>query len=216
MQSELDAAVALQNLLHSWVARRCSLLEIRSKLMESQFNASSGLPVLSSTLFIGALLAIGLFFFIRASVKDRTTEIELLAAAPADAIAAQLQAYFAKRAYRPVAGEGSTLTLEGFVRPSIGLAVFLSLLAACGAGCLALVWVLAYPEIGPWPFGSVVAIAPVAGLFYWRKAGRLERVVLSVEPQTATTSVATVCAHRDELIQLLAEPTLPLQPLRQE
>ena len=179
----------------------------------SQFDAGNGLPVLSSTLFIGALLAIGLFFFIRASVKDRTTEMQLLAAVPAEVISSQLQAYFTNRAYRPLETDcPSGLTFEGFVRPSVGLAIFLALLAACGSGCLALVLALVVPAVGIWPFALGVAAAPAAGFFYWQRAGRLERLELRIEPQTEATSKVVISAHRDELIQLLANPTLPLQP----
>lgn len=173
---------------------------------------TAGLPVLSSTLFIGALMAIGLFFFIRASVKDRTTEMHLLAAAPAEAITAQLQAHFTNRAYRPLEASEPTLAFEGFVRPSPILAIFLSLLAACGAGCLALVLTLAIPATGTWPFGTIALIAPAAGIFYWRNAGRIERLELQVESQSSETSRITISAHRDELIALLSNSALPLQP----
>lgn len=158
-------------------------------------------------------MAIGLFFFIRASVKDRTTEMHLLAEAAAEEIAPKLQAYFTSRAYQAIeTGDRNTLTLEGFVRPSLVLALFLSVLAACGAACLALVLTLAVPATGAWPFGLVAIIAPAAGAFYWRQAGRIERLQLQVEPQSSQSSRVTISAHRDELIALLAEPTLPLQP----
>ena len=174
--------------------------------------ATSGLPVLSSTLFIGSLMAIGLFFFIRASVKDRTTEMHLLAEVPAETITSQLQTHFTNRAYRPLDASKPTLAFEGFVRPSLVLAIFLSLLAACGAGCLALVLTLAIPATGAWPFGAIALIAPAAGIFYWRNAGRIERLELQVEPQSPETSRITISAHRDELIALLANPALSLQP----
>lgn len=178
-----------------------------------QLDTGNGLPVLSSTLFVGALLAIGLFFFIRASVKDRTTELQLLAAVPAETIASQLQAYFTNRAYRPLAAsQTGAWVFEGFVRPSIGLAALLSLLAACGSGCLALVLTLVLPATGAWPFILVVLSAPAAGWFYWQRAGRVERLEFQIEPQADATSKVVISAHRDELIQLLAEPTLPLQP----
>jgi len=55
-------------------------------------------------------------------------------------------------------------------------------------------------------------LAPIAGIFYWRKAGRLERVLLKLETSTLEQNyqkLLTVTAHRDELIQL--RQALPLQ-----
>ncbi|MEQ8754914.1 MAG: cofactor assembly of complex C subunit B, partial [Coleofasciculus sp. G1-WW12-02] len=39
-------------------------------------------PILSSTFLLTLLLAVGLFFFIRASVKDRTQKVQLIAQEP--------------------------------------------------------------------------------------------------------------------------------------
>ncbi|WP_157951159.1 cofactor assembly of complex C subunit B, partial [Cyanothece sp. BG0011] len=49
-------------------------------------------------------------------------------------------------------------------------------------------------------------LSPVAGLFYWKKAGRVERVSLSLESLSEQGSqpgsLLTLTAHRDEVIQL--------------
>ncbi|WP_041443913.1 MULTISPECIES: cofactor assembly of complex C subunit B [Cyanophyceae] len=163
--------------------------------------------VITSTLLLTLLLMVGLFFFIRASIKDRTEQVELLAKEPEESIFERLQTYFEQRAYRitTVDGVNNIVTYEGFVPPSGFIAVFLSLLAALGLVCIALVLALLYPNIG-FAFLGICLLAPLAGLFYWRKAGKVEKVILQITTQTPITEtptrLITVTAHRDELIQL--------------
>ncbi len=170
---------------------------------------------LASTLFLTLLMAIGLFFFIRASVKDRTEAETLWSGQPEDALLTQLEQYFTARAYRIVQldPEQKQVTFSGVVAPSLGLAIFLSLLAAIGILCLALVLSMVLPQVGPLWWG-LVTLAPIAGWFYWQKAGRPEQVQVRVAPlatsPTGQQSVVTIVAHRDELITL--RNTLPLQP----
>ncbi|HIK10493.1 MAG TPA: cofactor assembly of complex C subunit B [Oscillatoriaceae cyanobacterium M33_DOE_052] len=163
------------------------------------------LPVLSSTFFLTLLMGVGLVFFIRASVKDRTEQLELFPETDITSTLEQLQQHFHQRAYRlaAVQTEAQQLTFEGFVRPSWFLAIFLSLLAAAGTLCLALVLSLMFPVWGKLGF-ALLLLSPLAGWFYWQKAGRLEQVRLQVEPlepAAATSSQMRVklTGHRDEL-----------------
>ena len=160
--------------------------------------------VLASTFFLTLLLMVGLFFFIRASVKDRTKQIEIVTEAP-EALVNQLQTYFEGRAYQVTAADTAQnqLTFKGFVRPSWFLALFLSLLAGTGFLCLALVLALLFPS-WRYIFFALPLLAPAAGFFYWKKAGRVEQIRLKVEALTEPEpqSQVTVTAHRDELIQL--------------
>lgn len=164
-------------------------------------------PILSSTFLLTLLLVVGLFFFIRASVKDRTEQEKLIAQAPEESILAQLQQYFDQRAYRVAAVDAATnqVTFQGFVRPSWFLAIFLTLLAACGLLCLSLVLSFLYPTFSKFFLGLVI-FAPLAGVFYWKKAGRNEQVSLKVEAlpneKTGQQTLLTVTGHRDELAQL--------------
>lgn len=156
-------------------------------------------------------MLVGLFFFIRASVKDRTQQLQLLVEVPEDSLLSHLRSYFDQRAYQVVAidAEQNQVTFQGFVRPSWFLAVFLTLLAASGLLCLALVFSQLYPS-GANLFLLLTVLAPSAGIFYWQKAGRIEQVLLQVKALkegTAEKSLLTVTAHRDELIQL--QQTLP-------
>lgn len=165
---------------------------------------------LPSIFFITVLLLIGLFFFIRASVKDRTQEVKLIAPDAEDVTLNQLEAYLKQRAYQLVGmnREQAQLTFEGIVRPSLALAIFLMLLAAVSLLCLSLVVAIQWPTIGIWATGLVV-LSPLTLLFYWKKAQRSEQVLLKVEslseaePSTPESrTLVTVTAHRDELAAL--------------
>ncbi len=163
--------------------------------------------VIPSTFFLTLLLSIGLFFFIRASTKDRTEVAKLTTDAGEDVFLPQLTAYFEQRAYQVVATDPQQqqVTLSGFVRPSWFLAIFLSLLAGLGILCLGLVLSMIVPQLTAVWLGLVV-LAPAAGVFYWQRAGRSEQVSLRVEAIAAsngeTQTVLTVTAHRDEVAEL--------------
>ncbi|MEM7591299.1 MAG: cofactor assembly of complex C subunit B [Cyanobacteria bacterium P01_A01_bin.83] len=161
------------------------------------------LPVISSTFFLTLLMMIGLFFFIRASVKDRTKQIKLVPAESDDILIKKLQDYFESRAYQLVSvdSQNKQVAFTGFVRPSIFLAILLSFLAVVGLSCLALVLFLLFPQVD-YLFWLLVLIAPLAGRFYWQKAGRWEKISLQVVPQNDQPNLVKITAHRDELIQL--------------
>jgi hypothetical protein len=162
------------------------------------------IPVLTSTALLTGLLAVGLMFFIRASTKDRIEVTKLLAEQQGEPLLEKLQQYFVGRSYRLAAVEAADnkVIYEGMVRPSWFLAIFLSLLAAVGLLCLTLVLGLLFPAFSQ-PLLALVLLAPLAGLFYWRKSARPEQVALQVEflsdpPQ----SLVTVTGHRDEVAEL--------------
>jgi len=173
------------------------------------------IPVLASTVLLTLLLAVGLFFFIRASVKDRTEVMQLVAEGEQTPFLETLQRYFTERSYRMATVDAATnqVVYEGTVRPSWFLAVFLSGLAGVGLLCLSLVLTILFPAVRYFA-PSLALLSPLAGIFYWRQAGRKEQVSLQVEAfQTDAPSVVnvlTVKAHRDELIQL--QRSLNLKP----
>lgn len=173
-------------------------------------------PILSSTFFLTLLLSVGLFFFIRASVKDRTEQLKFVTDRSQESAIAQLQEYFDRRAYRVAAVDAAQnqVTFEGFVRPSWFLAIFLTLLAAIGMVSLALVLSMLLPQGGS-AFLGLILLSPIAGLFYWKKAGRLERVSLQIQPladaeDNADRNMVTVTGHRDELAVLKQTLGLPV------
>jgi uncharacterized membrane protein YqjE len=173
-------------------------------------------PVLSSTALLTALMLIGLFFFIRASTKDRIQVAKLMAEQQGEPLLERLQQYFTQRAYRITAVDAAKneVTFEGLVRPSLFLAVFLTLLAAIGLMCLALMLAFAIPDAAQLLPGLVV-LAPLAGIFYWKKSARPEQVLLQVDTSSdaPAKSILTVTAHRDELAEL--QRSLALQPLEE-
>ncbi|TAE55595.1 MAG: cofactor assembly of complex C subunit B [Nostocales cyanobacterium] len=162
--------------------------------------------IVPSTFLLTLLLSVGLFFFIRASTKDRTEKAKLVSEQEETALMTQLKDYFRSRAYRvtSIDQEKNVVTFEGFVRPSWFLAVFLTFLAAVGFACLSLVLAQVFNSQSPF-FLSLVLLSPLSGIFYWRKSGRLEQVSLkmeSVQNEQHPSSIITVIAHRDELAEL--------------
>jgi hypothetical protein len=170
---------------------------------------------LSSTFFLTLLMTVGLFFFIRASVKDRTEDLQWVTEQPEESILPELQGYFDRRAYRVTAvdEQRNQVTFEGFVRPSWFLAIFLSLLAAVGMLCVALILSMLVPQGGNL-FLGLILLSPIAGWFYWQKSGRIEQVSLQVQPLESSGShpiknKITVTGHRDELAVLQQTLGLP-------
>ena len=152
---------------------------------------------------------IGLFFFIRASVKDRTKQIQLLPEEPEDVLIKRLQEYFEGRAYQITAvdPDKKQVAFKGYVQPSVFLAVLLSFLATVGLSCLTFVLMLLFPNLNSLTW-LLVAIAPFAGIFYWQKAGRWEEILLQVVSRSDRPNLVAITAHRDELIQLQENLTL--------
>jgi len=186
-------------------------------------------PTRASTLLLTALMVIGLGFFIRASTKDRIEVMQFGSTQAAEPLRKEVTNYFQTRAYRQIAAPVSdvkteatpvreadlaTITVAGMVSPSIFMAVFLSGLAAVGFACLALIMATLFPGWGRFLF-ALVLLSPLAGLFYWRKSSRPEKVTFKVEALDATSdatsqptlgqtpdniiSKLTVEGHRDEL-----------------
>ena len=80
-----------------------------------------------------ALLMVGLFFFLRASLKDRTEQLEFLTTESEESVFERLQTYFEKRAYQitDVDGVNNVVTYQGFVPPSGFLAAFFCMPIPC-------------------------------------------------------------------------------------
>lgn len=157
--------------------------------------------ITTSTLFLTVLMMIGLFFFIRASIKERIEQIELEASQSTEQLFLAMQTYFEGRAYQLITVDDETgqATFEGFVRPSVFLAVLLSGLAGIGLVCLGFVLSYLVPAVGD--FGVAIALlCPLAGVFYWKRAARVEQVLLKVE--AGDKNRVKVRGHRDELAEL--------------
>jgi Cofactor assembly of complex C subunit B len=159
---------------------------------------------------IAVVMLIGLGFFIRASVKDRTEQLSFTLTEPAADFLPKLQNHLAGRSYRLLTvSEDTGVVYEGLVRPSWFMAIFLTSLAAGGFFCLGLMMSYWLPALGNWCL-ALTGLAPAAGVFYWRQAARPEKVNLQLA-NTAERTIVTVTGHRDELSVL--EKTLGIKPL---
>lgn len=186
-------------------------------------------PTRASTLLLTSLMVIGLVFFIRASTKDRIEVAQFGSAQAAEPLERAVMGYFKDRAYRQIEPSSAAdskkqpvvaaltneaaITVAGLVSPSWFLAVFLSTLAAVGFACLALIIVTLFPGWG-WLMFGLVAASPLAGVFYWRKSSRPEKVTFRVEPEESESfaSKLTVRGHRDEIAELRKALSSTLKP----
>jgi Cofactor assembly of complex C subunit B len=167
-------------------------------------------PVISTAFLMTVLTFIGLLFFIRASVKDRTKQIKFISSESETTVLNKLQKYFEQRAYQivNVDTQQQIVTFQGFVRPSLFLTILLTALAGLGLSSMALVLSSLYPNLSYLTW-LLLALAPIAGIFYWRRAGRREKILLAVESEVNGDNLIVVTAHRDELIQLQENLSLP-------
>lgn len=175
-----------------------------NKEVDLSFNFSPVNTATTPSIFILTLvIATGLFFFIRASAKDRTEQIELISQQPEAKVMAQLQQYFDQRAYRvaSINQENNSVTFTGFVRPSIFLALLLTILASAGIFSLILALSILFPNLSTILLLLLLA-APAAGIFYWKKAGRVEQVSLKLASTSDNDVAIWVKAHRDEILEL--------------
>jgi len=164
-------------------------------------------PALASTLLLTLLLAVGLVFFLRAASKDRTTVVEVRSSRPPLEVLPGITDWLQQRGWVAEASEPDQrlLRFRGQVQASGALAVLLSALGAVGAGCLGLVLRQLLPLLGWWPL-LLIALGPLAGLLYRRRAARAETVELRlISHDQATGSALRLRAHRDELIALEQE-----------
>jgi hypothetical protein len=167
--------------------------------------------VLPSTFFLTILITIGLFFFIRASVKARLETATWSLLQPDRQVVETVTKYLEGRAYRlaSVDRDRNQVVFAGLVSASTGMALFLSSLAAVGFACLGLTLSVQFPVLGYWGLLTVLA-APLAGWFYQKKSTRPEQVILSVKALDNRTRLR-ITAHRDEIASLEAALSFPEQ-----
>ncbi len=163
--------------------------------------------VLSSTLLLTLLLAIGLIFFLRAASKDRTTVVEVKSSKPPLEVLNGITTWLEERGWIRDGGnlDRQVLRFRGSVTSSQSLAILLSVFGTVGAACLGLVFIQLYTFTGWWPL-CISALGPLAGLVYMRRAARVEWVELRlISPPEALGSSLLLKAHRDELIAMELE-----------
>ena len=161
---------------------------------------------LNSTLLLTILLAIGLFFFLRASSKDRTTVIEISSEQRPLQVLNVLYEWLNLRGWKQTGGDfdRKTLVFEGQVVSSKYLAVFLGMLGAFGSCALGLVIIQIYPVLSWWPILLGFIGGPLSGIIYLKKSAREEKFELRLinENDEDEITFMRLRAHRDELISL--------------
>ncbi|MGA7955385.1 MAG: cofactor assembly of complex C subunit B [Gloeobacterales cyanobacterium] len=154
---------------------------------------------LYSSLLLTLLIMVGLFFFIRASVKDRTEREEFTSSLAAEALAEKVKEYLERRTYTSTeTGDAEVQVYQGVMQPSKFLAVFLSFAAFLGLVCLGLVFGVFFPQAYLLWYGLPL-LCPVAGLFYWKNARKTETVRFKIMSTEHGQTKLKVEAHRDEL-----------------
>ncbi|ABD03657.1 conserved hypothetical protein [Synechococcus sp. JA-2-3B'a(2-13)] len=171
-----------------------------------------------STLALTTLLAIGLFFFLRAAGKDRVETRVYLSSRSLEEMGSALREHLERRGYRLQSADAEGIaTFAGQGQASVGLALFLTGLAGTGLACLALVLQTLEPGWGAWPW-MVVLASPWAGWYYRQRNQRPEQIRLKLQEAdedsvplsswertpTASGSHLWVEGHRDELDGLAA------------
>ena len=161
---------------------------------------------LNSTFLLTILLAIGLFFFLRASSKDRTTVVEVTSTQKPIEVLNVLYEWLNLRGWKQTGGnfEERILVFKGQVVSSKLLAVFLSLLGGFGSCALGLVIIQIYPALGWWPILLGLIGGPLTGIIYSRKSAREEKFELRLisNEDNEEITLMRLRAHRDELISL--------------
>ena len=161
---------------------------------------------LSSTLFLTILLAIGLFFFLRASSKDRTTIVEITSSQKPVEVLNVMYEWLNLRGWKQIGGDFDqrTLIFKGQVVSSKLLAIFLSLLGGFGSCALGLVIIQIYPNLGWWPILIGLIGGPLSGIIYFKKSAREEKFELRLisNDDNEEMTLMRLKAHRDELISL--------------
>ena len=171
------------------------------------------LSVHSSTLMLSLLLVVGLLFFLRASSKDRTTDIVISSNRPSLVMLETLGSWLHQRGWQVVGSDPDrrAMVYEGNVAASKALAVFLALLGGCGGAALGLVVHELIPGRLWWPLGLAL-LGPIAAPLYLRRAQRRERLELRLLSADDVIPVRIALrAHRDELLSATSELGSELQ-----
>ena len=160
---------------------------------------------LNSTLLLTILLAIGLFFFLRASSKDRTTVVELTSSKQPLEVLNVIYEWLNLRGWQQLGGDFDQriLIFKGQVIASKFLAIFLSVLGGFGSCALGLVIIQIFPSFSWWPILLGLIGGPLSGLIYFKKSAREEKFELRlVSNDDEEMTSMRLRAHRDELISL--------------
>ncbi len=155
---------------------------------------------LYSSLLLTSVLAVGLFFFIRSSVKERPATLRLSVSSAH--LPQRIGQHLQYRGYKIVRVDENreTVIFEGKVRFSVALLILLCVLSGIGVACLELVLSIQLAEKwqAHWNLLGIVIAITATGVFYAHGASRMEQVKLVAQPQDQLL----IIGHRDELAYL--------------
>ena len=161
---------------------------------------------LNSTLLLRILLAIGLFFFLRASSKDRTTVVDITSSQKPIEVLNVMCQWLNSRGWQQIGRDFDQriLIFKGQVLSSKLLAIYLSLLGGFGSCALGLVIIQINPTLGWWPILLGLIGGPLSGIIYFNKSAREEKFELRLisNENSEEMTLIRLRAHRDELISL--------------
>eukprot|EP00243_Klebsormidium_subtile_P003011 TRINITY_DN16142_c0_g1_i1.p1 TRINITY_DN16142_c0_g1~~TRINITY_DN16142_c0_g1_i1.p1 ORF type:complete len:311 (-),score=44.21 TRINITY_DN16142_c0_g1_i1:209-1111(-) len=159
-----------------------------------------------TTLGLFVLSAPGLWSLIKRSTKSKIVQKTFVVDGPAkveakplDSVASEIATFFKNNNYS-IAGTGEVITFEGNVAPSRGQAAFLTFCAALGLLSIALVLSIAVPDVGEKWYGMTL-LSPLAGVYYWRKASRKEKVKVKMVTSDDEVSTDIIVEGDDEEIE---------------
>ena len=158
---------------------------------------------LGSTLLLTLLLGVGLFFFLKASSKDRTTVIDISSSKKSIEVLNEVCNWLKSRGWQQIKvnSDKQTLTFRGQVISSKSLAIFLSILGALGSCSLGLVVVQIYPFLNWWPILLGLVGGPITGFLYFKHSQREEIFEFKlIDENEIKFAQLRLSAHRDELI----------------
>jgi len=158
---------------------------------------------LRSTLFLTILLAIGLFFFLKASSKDRTTIIDISSSKKNIEVLNEVCKWLKSRGWQQIKvnSDRKILTFRGQVVSSKSLAIFLSILGGLGSCALGLVLAQIYPFLNWWPILLGLVGGPISGFVYFKNSYREEVFEFKLlNDNDFKYTQLRLKAHRDELI----------------
>ena len=158
---------------------------------------------LGSTLLLTILLAIGLFFFLKSSSKDRTTIIDISSSEKNIEVLNEVCNWLKSRGWQQIKvnSDKKILTFRGQVVSSKYLAIFLSILGGLGSCSLGLVLVQIYPFLNWWPILLGLVGGPISGFVYFKNSQREEIFEFKlIDENELQSTQLRISAHRDELI----------------
>ena len=158
---------------------------------------------LGSTLLLTILLAIGLFFFLKASSKDRTTIIDISSSKKPIEVLNEVCSWLKSRGWQQtkVNSDKKIITFKGQVVSSKSLAIFLSILGGLGSCSLGLVLIQIYPFLNWWPILLGLVGGPISGFVYFKNSQREEIFEFKlIDANELQSTQLRISAHRDELI----------------